>query len=1110
MQKRNARRNLRRVKREGGDATAAQKALMTAVRMHNDALRSIRQARNERKRLDECRRFLSDPNAFAKKLLNPPVEAKAAFAKEVADDYFKKTYSDPNRSFCYTPPPDLPRPKLPEHPFDTKFATFEEFSRICRKKSNGSAPGPNGIPYLLYKCCPKVRKVLWSLLNRVWMEKCIPTEFQVGRVRLLPKSTDTSHPKLMRPISILNSEGRLFWTVFQLRMSRYMISNKYIQPHVQKGFIEGVAGCIEHTTTHWEMLQDAKKRRRIIVLAWLDLENAYGSIRHMLVQFAMKWYYVPQRICDLLFRYYEDIFLRVVTDNWTSDYFHLAIGVPQGCTASTIMFDVAFQVVIDIWRWKTRDISPGYTIKGANICISCPTYADDVELVASDVKECQGSIDCFQFALAWSKTLKAKPEKCRSLAFRLFRKDEKTPFKKVLDEWYSSFDPLLQINNCAIKFIGDDDPPIFKYLGRYLQHNLKEDIIAAQIDSKLQQWLTLVDESAIEGRMKAWIVNFHVCSKLAWWLMVQNFGATTVRKWQQRINALYRKWLGLAQPAEPSVLFRSNEHFGLNLKDLVEMWRQTRVVKWHIMKYAKDPQTRKVYDHRLGLDQKGHIGKGNITSPALTIERIERSLDFERIIGAGQLGRTGLGFQRVSKKLRPREHIVARMKQEAEENRMVLLHDYQMQTNWLHWGLDGMMKKDLSWQAMLYQYSQRLLKFLINAQSNTLPSPDNLRRWKLNRSAACGLCGSEAATLTHILAGCPWVRDSENKVCREDRYTWRHNNLVALVASELNDHIQRANKLEKKSARHLIQFVPAGTKPRHRYQPDASCGWLGDANDWVADWDLPEFHSNASSYVFPHYICASPLKVDGFIVSNSSKVCIILEFTSPMEDNLDMWNTRKKVKYSELEMEARKNGWTIRSVFIEVGARGWVPQRVFAGLRSLGLAALAARRLCKRLSYLALKSSYIIWINRFNKEFHPWRLKDQDQKGGDAGLAKAEKKALDHVAEKQVVNSTLLREGKRRANNVSLPEDGPVSNGGLSDVPPNSYAMLKDLVHGMQKNLDEKARSLLPQPSELCQEIGNGDRLSEPPQPAERDESFDKIMKLLAKPHLPPLRFTDS
>ena len=49
-----------------------------------------------------------------------------------------------------------------------------------------------------------------------------------------------------------------------------------------------------------------------------------------------------------------------------------------------------------------------------------------------------------------------------------------------------------------------------------------------------------------------------------------------------------------------------------------------------------------------------------------------------------------------------------------------------------------MMKKDLSWKAILYDYSQRLLKFLINAQSNTLPSPDNLKRWSLNKNILCG------------------------------------------------------------------------------------------------------------------------------------------------------------------------------------------------------------------------------------------------------------------------------------------------------------------------------------------------------------------------------------
>jgi hypothetical protein len=109
-----------------------------------------------------------------------------------------------------------------------------------------------------------------------------------------------------------------------------MLGNGYIDSRVQKGFLEGVAGCVEHTSMQWEMLKHAKSKQRQIVMAWLDLENAYGSVRHMLVQFALKWYHVPQKVSELLFRYYDGIFLKVVTEDWSSDYFHLGIGVPQG------------------------------------------------------------------------------------------------------------------------------------------------------------------------------------------------------------------------------------------------------------------------------------------------------------------------------------------------------------------------------------------------------------------------------------------------------------------------------------------------------------------------------------------------------------------------------------------------------------------------------------------------------------------------------------------------------------------------------------------------------------------------------------------------------------
>ena len=153
-------------------------------------------------------------------------------------EYFLKTYSDSDRSFKYSPPPNLPTPPLRTVAFDTSAPSFADFSRRCWKKSSGSAPGMNGIPYLVYKMCPGLRRMLWEICCRVWRERRIPVSWQIARVRLIAKSQDISHPSLMRPISVLNAEGRLFFTVYERRLSSYLLANGYIQRKVQKTFLE--------------------------------------------------------------------------------------------------------------------------------------------------------------------------------------------------------------------------------------------------------------------------------------------------------------------------------------------------------------------------------------------------------------------------------------------------------------------------------------------------------------------------------------------------------------------------------------------------------------------------------------------------------------------------------------------------------------------------------------------------------------------------------------------------------------------------------------------------------------------------------------------------------
>ena len=79
--------------------------------------------------------------------------------------------------------------------------------------------------------------------------------------------------------------------------------------------------------------------------------------------------------------------------------------------------------------------------------------------------------------------------------------------------------------------------------------------------------------------------------------------------------------------------------------------------------------------------------------------------------------------------------IVYSFNETSESKMLQLLHikDYQMQTLWLPM-LDKLIADDLSWKKVLYGYSSRLLRFLINVRSNTLPSPDNLRRWCIHGS----------------------------------------------------------------------------------------------------------------------------------------------------------------------------------------------------------------------------------------------------------------------------------------------------------------------------------------------------------------------------------------
>ena len=131
-------------------------------------------------------------------------------------------------------------------------------------------------------------------------------------------------------------------------------------------------------------------------------------------------------------------------------------------------------------------------------------------------------------------------------------------------------------------------------------------------------------------------------------------------------------------------------------------------------------------------------------------------------------------------------------------------------------------------------------------------------------------------------------------------------------------------------------------------------GILGCARDWSCDFDLPEFHQGGR-YQIPLDVDLSTL-CDGFIISRSKKVFIILELTVPMEENLEKWHQEKLEKYSKLLCP----GWQVHLFVLEIGCRGFVPPRFRFCFSQLGFTSSEIRYLHDSLQLVARKCSYII------------------------------------------------------------------------------------------------------------------------------------------------------
>ncbi|VDI03327.1 Hypothetical predicted protein [Mytilus galloprovincialis] len=157
---------------------------------------------------------------------------------------------------------ELKKKNKPTIEFETKEPTWKEVCEVVKKARTGSAPGYSGVPYKVYKKCPKILRKLWQLFRILWKKGTIPESWQKAEGCFVPKEKDSKDISQFRTISLLSVEGKIYFSVLANRMTKYMVENSYIDTSMQKGGIAGFSGCVEHTSVLSQLIHEAKTGKK--------------------------------------------------------------------------------------------------------------------------------------------------------------------------------------------------------------------------------------------------------------------------------------------------------------------------------------------------------------------------------------------------------------------------------------------------------------------------------------------------------------------------------------------------------------------------------------------------------------------------------------------------------------------------------------------------------------------------------------------------------------------------------------------------------------------------------------------------------------------------------
>ena len=249
--------------------------------------------------------------------------------------------------------------------------------------------------------------------------------------------------------------------------------------------MEKVRGCWEHLSMVWHALKEARTQKSTLATIWLDIANAYGSIPHKLIIFALRRYGVSPQWIRLVENYYKGIFSKSFSESATSAWHRNQRGIFSGCTPSIILFLAGMNIIL-VFASQV----PKFTTNNTKLSL-LRAFMDDLRLMSSTVSGAQTLLSPCTTALTWAG-LEFRADKFHSIVIIKCRSMNSTPFSvsKATDQPESS-SSIPSIHSRPVKF-----------LGHKIDDSLSNRNSSVELADKLLAGLRIIDKSHFNGTQK--------------------------------------------------------------------------------------------------------------------------------------------------------------------------------------------------------------------------------------------------------------------------------------------------------------------------------------------------------------------------------------------------------------------------------------------------------------------------------------------------------------------------------------------------------------------------------------------------------------------------------